>query len=182
MKQLICELCGKADFVKQDGFFVCRSCGCKYSVEEAKKMMVELEDASDHTSTIDNYLEMAKSARYAGNNQEAEAYCNKVLEFDPSNYTAWIVKGEAAIWQSSIQNSRIEEGIQIFSKGLRNAPIDQQEALLVGIKDQCKAAILAMVSLRSDYFAKYPDIDDYLDYFSFQLLCFSPSSPRVLRC
>ena len=41
MKQLTCEMCGSTDLVKQDGIFVCQSCGCKYSVEEAKKMMIE---------------------------------------------------------------------------------------------------------------------------------------------
>jgi len=41
MKQLTCEMCGSNDLVKHDGVFVCQSCGCKYSVEEAKKMMVE---------------------------------------------------------------------------------------------------------------------------------------------
>lgn len=37
MKQLICEMCGGSDLIKQEGVFVCQSCGTKYSVEEAKK-------------------------------------------------------------------------------------------------------------------------------------------------
>ena len=37
MKQLTCEMCGSTDLIKQDGVFVCQTCGCKYSVEEAKK-------------------------------------------------------------------------------------------------------------------------------------------------
>ena len=41
MKQLTCEMCGSTDLLKQEGVFVCQICGCKYSVEEAKKMMVE---------------------------------------------------------------------------------------------------------------------------------------------
>ena len=41
MKQLTCEMCGSTDLLKEDGVFICQSCGCKYSVEEAKKMMVE---------------------------------------------------------------------------------------------------------------------------------------------
>ena len=41
MKRLTCEMCGSTDLMKQDGVFVCQSCGTKYSVEEAKKMMVE---------------------------------------------------------------------------------------------------------------------------------------------
>ena len=41
MKQLTCEMCGSTDLMKQDGVFVCQTCGMKYSVEEAKKMMIE---------------------------------------------------------------------------------------------------------------------------------------------
>ena len=41
MKQLTCEMCGSTDLLKQEGVFVCQTCGTKYSVEEAKKMMIE---------------------------------------------------------------------------------------------------------------------------------------------
>jgi len=41
MKQLTCEMCGGTDMIKKDGVFVCQSCGTKYSVEEAKKLMIE---------------------------------------------------------------------------------------------------------------------------------------------
>lgn len=37
-----CEMCGSTDIIKQDGVFVCQSCGIKYSLEEAKKLMVEV--------------------------------------------------------------------------------------------------------------------------------------------
>lgn len=41
MKVLACEICGSNDLVKQEGLFVCQYCGAKYSLEEARKMMVE---------------------------------------------------------------------------------------------------------------------------------------------
>lgn len=37
MKRLTCEMCGSTDLIKQDGAFVCQTCGCKYSIEEAKR-------------------------------------------------------------------------------------------------------------------------------------------------
>ena len=37
MKQLSCEMCGSVELLKQDSVFVCQCCGCKYTVEEAKK-------------------------------------------------------------------------------------------------------------------------------------------------
>lgn len=42
MKKIVCEMCG-GELIKDSGVFVCQNCGCKYSVEEAKKMMVEVE-------------------------------------------------------------------------------------------------------------------------------------------
>ena len=41
MKPLVCEMCGSHDLVKTEGLFVCQNCNTKYSLEEAKKMMIE---------------------------------------------------------------------------------------------------------------------------------------------
>ena len=41
MKKLVCELCGSTNLIKENGLFVCQSCGTQYSVEEARKMMIE---------------------------------------------------------------------------------------------------------------------------------------------
>jgi len=37
MGKLVCEVCGSS-LTKQEGVFVCDNCGCKYSLEEAKKL------------------------------------------------------------------------------------------------------------------------------------------------
>ena len=41
MKRLTCEMCGGTDLMKQDGVFVCQSCGCKYSDEEYRHMIID---------------------------------------------------------------------------------------------------------------------------------------------
>ncbi len=71
MKRLICEICGESDFIKQDGKFVCQNCGAKYSVEEARRMMIEpANDVSvmkycENISAIDtNSLEALKDEQY----------------------------------------------------------------------------------------------------------------------
>lgn len=40
MNQLTCEICGSTDLIKQNGAFTCQVCGCKYSVEEVRKMVL----------------------------------------------------------------------------------------------------------------------------------------------
>ena len=54
MNQLTCEMCGGTDLIKQDGVFVCQNCGMKYSVEEAKKMMIEGTVDVQGTVKVDN--------------------------------------------------------------------------------------------------------------------------------
>ena len=54
MNRLICEICGSTDLIKQDGVFVCQACRCKYSIEEARKMMVEGTVEIVGTVKIDN--------------------------------------------------------------------------------------------------------------------------------
>ena len=93
MKQLVCEMCGGKDLIKQEGVFVCQSCGTKYSVEEAKKMMVEIAGtvevkgkvAIDQSDILNNYIirgnQLFEKKEYA----EAEVYYNKALDIDANN-------------------------------------------------------------------------------------------------
>lgn len=62
MKQLMCEICGGSDLIKQDGVFVCQHCGTKYSVEEAKKMINAEKIKIDGTVKISNNEFNAKLA------------------------------------------------------------------------------------------------------------------------
>lgn len=95
MKQLTCEMCGGTDLMKQDGVFVCQSCGCKYSVEEAKRMMIEGSvDVSGSTVKVDNsafvekYLQNARRAKMKEDWEETEKYYNMVEQNAPQNIEA----------------------------------------------------------------------------------------------
>ena len=94
MKQLKCEMCGSTDLLKQDGMFVCQTCGTKYSVEEAKKMMIEgTVDVQgtvkvDNSSFVKNYIENARRAMQKEDWEEVEKYYNLVEQNDPKNIEA----------------------------------------------------------------------------------------------
>ncbi len=111
MKQLTCEMCGSTDLLKQEGVFVCQSCGCKYSVEEAKKMMVEVAGAVEvkNAAQLDNLLNLARSSFESKNYAQAEDFCNQVIAMDDKNYEAWKIKGEAINYQINAKNQRILE-------------------------------------------------------------------------
>lgn len=94
MKQLTCEMCGSTDLVKQDGFFVCQTCGTKYSVEEAKKMMIEGTVDVQGTVKVDNSAFVEKCLANARRSydkedwEEVEKYYNMVEQNEPSNIEA----------------------------------------------------------------------------------------------
>ena len=95
MKRLTCEMCGGTDLIKQDGVFVCQSCGCKYSVEEARKLMIEGPvDVSGSTVKIDtqqkkeNLYEIARRARDDNNSIAAAKYYDMILQEDPFSWEA----------------------------------------------------------------------------------------------
>jgi hypothetical protein len=94
MKQLMCEMCCSTDILKQDGVFVCQACGCKYSVEEAKRMMIEGTVDVQGTVKVDNsafvqkYLANARRAYEKEDWEEVEKYYNMVEQNDPTNIEA----------------------------------------------------------------------------------------------
>lgn len=95
VKTLVCEMCDSTDLVKQDGVFVCQKCGTKYSVEEAKKMMVERKvDVSGSTVKVDNTVKvsnlytLARRAVQAGNWNAAHSYYESILLEEPGSWEA----------------------------------------------------------------------------------------------
>ena len=115
MKQLTCEMCGSTDLMKDSGMFVCQVCGCKYSLEEARKMMIEgtvevqgtVQVANAAKAT--NLLKMAQSSFESKNYAKAEEFCDQALAIDDKNYEAWRLKGEAIYYQITTTNDRILE-------------------------------------------------------------------------
>ena len=94
MKQLTCEMCGGTDLIKQDGVFMCQNCGMKYSVEEAKKMMIEgTVDVQgtvkvDNSAFVEKYLANARRAYDKEDWEEVEKYYNMVEQNAPNNMEA----------------------------------------------------------------------------------------------
>jgi len=107
MKTLACELCGSNDIIKKDGVFECAHCGTKYSVDEAKKLFVTV----DNTQKISNSLEAARKARDMSNWASAAKHYDEVLGEDPDNW-------EAIFFSSYCVNRACKIG-EIASAGIR---------------------------------------------------------------
>lgn len=94
MKKIMCEMCASNDLVKQDGYYVCQCCGMKYSIDEAKKMMIDGTVDVKGTVKVDNspfvekYLANARRAKEKEDWEEVEKYYNMVEQNDPTNIEA----------------------------------------------------------------------------------------------
>ena len=133
MKQLTCEMCGSKDLIKQDGVFICQSCGCKYSVEEAKKMMVEgtVEVTGtvkvDNSNELENLLKMASLSLESKDYKTAMETADKSLIIDPENYRAWEIKAKSIGWiDSSLKLPKCQEALAIALKAISFAPMDEK--------------------------------------------------------
>lgn len=145
MKQLTCEMCGSTEMLKQDGVFVCQTCGTKYTVEEAKKMMVEgtVEVQGNvqvqNAAQLDNLLKLAHSSFESKNYAQAEEFCNQVIAMDDQNYDAWKLKGEAINYQINSNNQRILEVYNCIMTSYRILDEEQKEEkkheILSSLKD-----------------------------------------------
>lgn len=110
MKQLTCEMCGGTDLIKQDGVFVCQSCGTKYSVEEAKRMMIEgtVEVQGvvkvDSSEKLKNLYQIARRARDDENSENAAKYYDLILQEDPMSWEASFYVVYYSAMQTNIAN------------------------------------------------------------------------------
>lgn len=96
MKQFVCEMCGSSDLIKQDGVFVCQSCGCKYSLEEAKKIIsegtIDVTGSTvkvDNSEELNNLYELARRARNNDDYPNAQKYYEQILLKEPSSWEAY---------------------------------------------------------------------------------------------
>lgn len=125
MKALKCEMCGSNDVVKQDGLYVCQNCGTKYSVEEARKMMIEgmVEVQGtvkiDKSNETDNLLQLAQEAISSVNGEEAYSYANRVLEIEPNNAQAWFLRMIGVDLTAILEDLKVFEVIKAGNNAIK---------------------------------------------------------------
>ncbi len=91
MKKMQCEVCGSTEIKKiSNDVFECQSCGIQYSIEEAKRLLVEISGTVkiDHSDEIKNNIERGDQYVESGDVAKAKEYYNKALDLDAGNTEA----------------------------------------------------------------------------------------------
>ena len=176
MKQLTCEMCGSTDLIKQDGVFICQSCGTKYSIEEAKKMMVEgTVDVTGSTVKVDtsdelaNLYQLARRAKDADNAENAAKYYEMILLQGATNWEATFY----SVYFQAKQCELAEVGIACKSivncipsvLQLIHDHVDGEENQIKCLQEvQSKSFEIALMLLRKTYkyYAISRDVDRYI--------------------
>jgi uncharacterized Zn finger protein (UPF0148 family) len=153
MKKITCEICGNNDLVKQEGYFVCEYCGTKYSLEEARKMMIEgTVDVKgtvkiDNSSVIEKYLSNARRALKKDDWEEVEKYYNLVEANSPTNIEALFFSsyGKAMLSLTDNEYYKRQQKFDVLTKSMSVISEYYEET------DEDKQAILTQIS---DYIKK----------------------------
>lgn len=110
--------------------------------------------------TLNNYLGLARTALQAGNGAEAVQYFNRVLEIDPTISEAWIGKGKAAAWQSSLANIRLAEMQIAFSHAIDTATETERPNVVETCVNEMNGLVATLYGMAREHMLEYVALDD----------------------
>ena len=118
MKRLYCEMCGSNDLIKQDGVFVCQNCLTKYTVEEARKIMLDgdtkiiIDTSKKEQSLFDLVDAQMKAENYA----DAYDTASRLIELNSDIWQGWAFKGLSLSYISKKDDFQFNESVVCFKK------------------------------------------------------------------
>lgn len=167
MKAIVCEMCSGHEFRKEDGMYICEHCGTKYSVEEAKKMMIDgTVDVTGSTVKVDNSTELsnlyqlARRAKTDNNSENAQKYYGQIIVKDPSSweanfYTTYYQSMNCKIGEigmASIRISNCEDTVFNLIKENVTEPDEQRKAV-----DEVAAKLISISNMLFNAYKNHYD-------------------------
>lgn len=162
MQAIKCELCGSNSFTKEDGYFVCDHCNTKYTLEEAKKMMIEgtVNVKVDDSDELKNLYELARRAKSDNNSENAQKYYGQIVIKDPSNweanfYTVYYQSMNCKIGEIGVAATRIiscEKTVFTLIKDNVNDADEQRKAV-----DEVASKLISISNMLFNAYKNYYD-------------------------
>lgn len=112
MQTIKCELCGSNQLIKKDGYYQCEFCGTKYTLEEAKKLIVSgTVEVVTGNAEKERLIKNAEMHMKLGNITSAKEVWLKITTDFPNDYHGWV--GLAKINQLNISSTfrKLEENL-----------------------------------------------------------------------
>ena len=173
MKQIKCELCGSIELIKKDGVFICKHCSAQYSIEEAKKLMIDgvVEVTGkvkvDSSDELANLYQIARRAKNDENAESAAKYYDMILVMDPDSWEATFYVVYFRAMQSNIINIQ-SAAISIYNctdtvlNLIKNNVKEEaeQEAAVKEVVNRIKRICEILYTSATDHFGEFINIDD----------------------
>ena len=168
MSDLTCAECSGSLEVGVGGLATCGACGKKYTREQLQGNVSVLKAGLKGSPLAapapagpsrESLRELGVHAIESGNPEEAESYAVRLLESDPRDHEAWVLKGQAVAWQSSLRENRILEAGKCFAKGIQFAPKRDRPRTREFVTGQMSAVVMALIKQRASIYVQYPDRD-----------------------
>lgn len=105
--------------------------------------------------TVANLLGLARTAEVGNNLAEAEIYYTRVLEIDPTISEAWIGKGKAAGWQSSMSNMRFGELLTAFGHAIGTIPIADKQQVMTSCVFEVNKLVSTLYGMARKHMLEY---------------------------
>lgn len=112
---------------------------------------------------VDNLLGLARTAALAGNAQEAYDYAVRVLETNPRNVDAWLIKAGSAGWLSTLAAVRIREMIVGYQGALAMAVEEGRDVRLDVVLEINNVAV-AVHNLSLQHVLEFPMLETWVDH------------------
>jgi len=147
----------------------CPNCGRELQIPEGKSrvtcthcgrnILVKRRQKST-AITIENLMDLAETASSSGNYQEAYSYYTEIVENEPQNYKAWLGKGEASGWLSSLHNLRLAETVTAVRKAIEYCPEEKRAELLDRSVNVINSIAIAYFNLSMQNFERFYLFDE----------------------
>ena len=112
------------------------------------------------TVGVATLMGLAQSAALAGNNSEALTYFNRVLEADPRNVDAWIGKGKAAGWQTTLANFRVGEMLVAFNHAIANSDSDSKGDIIRSAVQDANQLVVTIYNMARNHMLEYVSLQN----------------------
>lgn len=107
-----------------------------------------------------NLLGMARTAELAGNSEEALGYFNRVLELNPKESDAWLGKGKAAGWLSTLAHFRLNETLVAFGHAIATADESNKASVTAEAVVEVNKLVSALYGMARRHLDEYVALPD----------------------
>jgi hypothetical protein len=148
----ICPNCGgqiQLDDQKTKGF--CMHCGSEINIQNAIKTI-----KIDHSSKVENLIQLLINSKDAGNNEKAEKISDEILSIDPTISLVWKIRASAILWQSTIKDLRLKEGLKSYISSIEKYKDNDLENYVDSIISDYQDFLMTFVTHTANHYGKYP--------------------------